>query len=518
MLKTLLLQKKKNRFKMFTPTIHDPDKFGMLIEIKQKMDELNSHQFRSFGNSLFDFLSREQLKTMLFVGLNTIKNDIQYDQLFKIKTTVNQLHSGEEPSDAADALAVIPDVIISTRVCNYLNLSSIIKFGMCSRRFLIISRTPYSLNSSQFRYTNPYRYCITEQAYCLDRDIFTQDDIHLFSNVEHLSIVLPLRLYTRQNRFEKLRNFENVKHLTFYDYFDEEFYETYSSQNSLRNKELDWPKMQSLQSICFECQWDFRFLLSFLNTYRTQLYKNHIFGIKDSSNYFRKAINNLKSISFINCNFYSIDFYADFHGEDAVYGYYQNMLHFLLQSTPNKLNVVKFEGSAFRKTVHVECNEINEEFENIDRIKLSLCNIKGIVYSLPSEKWDDWLKSNDHFYQLTQNLLNNISSFKNLQSIHTHCKELTSSYLHSNNITALKNISEICTTLEITSGYGALMGNIKRLVQHGNVHINKVCLVINLSWVKYAESNIYFKQFIKLIKTILMCKSLVLFQIVLKAE
>eukprot|EP00483_Globobulimina_turgida_P009393 UN09412 len=63
------------------------------------------------------------------------------------------------------------------------------------------------------------------------------------------------------------------------------------------------------------------------------------------------------------------------------------MLNFILPSQPNNLEILKFENSYFMITDHPECNDSNDEFRNIERIKTSLSNLKGFVYH--SSKYDN---------------------------------------------------------------------------------------------------------------------------------
>ena len=63
-------------------TLSDPDKFGLLIRCRQKMDELKDDQLQLFAHSVIKLLSTNKLKTLLFVGFNSIK---------KIWNTMNYL-------------------------------------------------------------------------------------------------------------------------------------------------------------------------------------------------------------------------------------------------------------------------------------------------------------------------------------------------------------------------------------------------------------------------------------------
>eukprot|EP01084_Bolivina_argentea_P206838 353028_1 len=73
------------------PTLTDPDKLGLLVQCRMKMDKLNDNQLINYANSTVQLLSTKQLKKFLFVGINSIKNDISYKQLFEMKSLINTI-------------------------------------------------------------------------------------------------------------------------------------------------------------------------------------------------------------------------------------------------------------------------------------------------------------------------------------------------------------------------------------------------------------------------------------------
>ncbi len=61
------------------PTFTNPDKFGLLIQCRMKMDKLNNNQLNNYANSIIELLTMKQLKKLLFTGLNAIiSNEISY--------------------------------------------------------------------------------------------------------------------------------------------------------------------------------------------------------------------------------------------------------------------------------------------------------------------------------------------------------------------------------------------------------------------------------------------------------
>merc|ERR1712228_37804 len=85
-----------------------------------------------------------------------------------------------------------------------------------------------------------------------------------------------------------------------------------------------------------------------------------------------------------------------------------------------------------------DCKEANDAFEDIERIKKSLSNLRGFVYSSPNI-------ADDIFYCLTRSILRNFTSFKQLESIHIHYPEVNSELeLLWNN---LSNVTELCISV-----------------------------------------------------------------------
>eukprot|EP01084_Bolivina_argentea_P306759 530139_1 len=110
-------------------------------------------------------LSIQQLKKFLFTGLNSIKTDISYNQLFEMRLLINQIIEKEEKSkknkskskqkstintkstipvipENASLSKTIPFDIISNNMCPFLKMSSITKLAKCDRKLAIICHTP----------------------------------------------------------------------------------------------------------------------------------------------------------------------------------------------------------------------------------------------------------------------------------------------------------------------------------------------------------------------------------------
>eukprot|EP01084_Bolivina_argentea_P040312 74516_1 len=170
------------------PSLTDPDKLGLLIQCRMKMDKLNDKQLNNFAHSSLQLLSNKQLKKLLFVGFNSIKNDIPYNQLFNMKSSLNQIieeteklktdkskskpnTNTEKPTNPnpnqnqqiqiqiktnksksksimltipknASLSKTIPFDIISNNICTFLKMSSITQLAKCDRKLAIICHTP----------------------------------------------------------------------------------------------------------------------------------------------------------------------------------------------------------------------------------------------------------------------------------------------------------------------------------------------------------------------------------------
>ncbi len=97
---------------------------------------------------------------------------------------------------------------------------------------------------------------------------------------------------------------------------------------------------------------------------------------------------NFSVIEFVDCNLrntlYDLCYKDDNFPE--MFTEYKNIVHFMLPSQPNQLQILKIENSCFLKTDHSESTNANNEFENINRIKISLANLKGFVCEINTTK------------------------------------------------------------------------------------------------------------------------------------
>ncbi len=209
-------------------------------------------------------------------------------------------------------------------------------------------------------------------------------------------------------------------------------------------------------------------LLSFLEKYKLN-------SVAAPKQYYNDIIYGLKSISFVDVDFDTLDKFVsnnELKPEDF-YPKYKNILHFILQSQPNNLEILKFENSRCMKTYNHECKIVNDEFENIEKIKTSLVNIKGFVYGQSSED-----TNSNIFYILATTILSNLISFPKLNSLHTHSSTLIQLYLNDNNINALNKITELCVSISINDDIdrSSSLYKLNTLVPN----LQKLCLVVNV--------------------------------------
>ena len=93
------------------------------------------------------------------------------------------------------------------------------------------------------------------------------------------------------------------------------------------------------------------------------------------------AKHKLKSMTLIDNCFRHLEGYfgANPTNDPEIYEQYKNMVHFILPPQPNNLEILKFQNSYFIKSTEAECQDTNAEYENIERIKKSLANLKALV-------------------------------------------------------------------------------------------------------------------------------------------
>eukprot|EP01083_Nonionella_stella_P067779 179506_1 len=426
------------------PSLLDPDKFGLLIQCRQKMDELNTVQLHDYAQRILALLSSTQLKKLFFVGCNAIKKHIEYHQLLEMKSSINQiieeinkekrLKNQQQTQDihkspiaiipkAASLTQYIPSDIISNHICHFLKMSSITKLAQCDRQLAIICHTPTSICNLMHRH-DPYRYNRREFAangiidgHYYNMDQWNPSTMHRFKNIEKLSISLP---FFGHHASEFAILFNNIKHLSLIDTQD------CDTSYPFNNIEV----LSLLSSICFVSIYKLPDLL-------------HIVKRRTTTQFAK-----LNAISFIDTRICvdNLNDWVDFTADHALFNEYENIVNFILPSQPNNLEILRFENSLFEGIDE----DVYDEILNLDRIKLSLSNLKGFVYSEPVNV-DDATNSN-MLFDLSTTILNNVSSFKMLESIHFHSlddMQLLTSFLNEGNTNALCQISELCISVPI---------------------------------------------------------------------
>eukprot|EP01083_Nonionella_stella_P088637 247139_1 len=544
-------------------SLQESDKFGCLVQIRQAMDSINSTEFASSTESLIHILKPDQLKTVLFVGLNYIRHQLTYDQLFKMKGTYkaiidskkdkhkNKIPCEDEasniiptpiPTNVTDPLPkgaslskTIPIDIITIHICSFLDLLSIYQFSKCDRNVAIITHTPSAIRTLQFNYLDRYPYAVTYKALCLDAKHLSQhQDVHLIRNVTKLSIIRSeLGTGTITALCNKLQHINHIKHLTIYQEFrgclENCECDTLCNEYTLSEWDFifdDWPLMKSLESIRFDSTFELPLLLSILHQYNVE-------PIDESAHSYHESMYNLKCISFLRCHLYSLSTYEselsyedddeDDHFEPDLSHYfdeYETMLELLLPSRRNSIEELKFEESIFEMTSETDDHEtVNEAFSDLDRVSSSLSCLKGIVYSdcQASHLPDGYECKQDVFYNITHTILQNISYFQQLASAHVHTEDTLLPLLFLNNpVEIFSQIKGICVTISLSASGLQLINKLKDLANNKSFNIEKICLVLDVPSTINKRQN---ELLIAMIEKVLChCEYLELFQIVCKIQ
>eukprot|EP01083_Nonionella_stella_P173065 595841_1 len=416
-----------------TIAMTDPDKFGLLMQCRGKMDELNTQMLEHYSQFVLSLLSSTQLKNVLFSGLNVTKHQIQFNQLFQMKSTLNELIEDQNKAKKkkqtqskptpitlavpknASLTKTIPFDIISNHICHFLKMSSITHLACCDRKLAIVCHTPTSINNLMHRH-DPYKYiydeeCLIHDGCYYDMNKWTVHNIHRFKNVEQLAIE-----YSYLEKPQIFNSFGRVKHLSLH-----------GADWTLIDFDVALDPIQimsSLETIKFVGLICLPVMLSFLKR--------------------NKSVHNqIKQVAFIDCTLGDINDWDDTDDDEMFVNNYAEMIHVLLPPQPNQLQTLKFVNASMDKAELTECKDANDHFADIEVIKSSLRNLKGLVYTEESQR------VNNLYFHLTRNILSNLISFKKLESIHTHCQPLISCYLHQNNVPALSNVTELCISVSL---------------------------------------------------------------------
>lgn len=474
---------------------------------RQKMDELKEDALASYVQSLIASFTSTQMKKILFIGLNTIKNEVEYEKLVSLNLSINKIIDKQSKNEQkeeeftphisiilkveknASLSETIPSDIIGKNICQYLIMRNITKLAQCDRKLAIICHSPIAIKNLRHR-LDPYNpYGPEAEGVLIDGGYDWNNTLNRrrISSVEQLSV--PLKIL---NDLPRLNSFQRVKDLTFYDH-NIEFSDWSDSYTQLI-------PMPLLQTIAFINTYNFTNILSFLQEYRET-----------------EIIYQLQSIAFTGCSFDQLQDYQ-FYEEDCktdervafMFEKYKNLFEFILPSQPNNLQMIKFQNSYWTKTDADECKAANDSFVDLERIKASLANLRAFVYS--GMAYNAFSKNNKEnaFYYLTESVLSNITSFKQLESVHVHSPDyqLVPVFLNKQSKVALAKIREVCMSISLNDpSSGRVAHQIHTLVPN----LEKLCLVIRIENMLH-ETIVIFHQ---MMHSILCCnKNLKLLQIV----
>eukprot|EP01083_Nonionella_stella_P173064 595833_1 len=422
---------------------YGPDKLGLLIQCRRKMDELSTQSLNNYLQIVISMLSTIQLRDVLFVGLNGMRCDIKYSQFGEMKSTINKLIQNKKKAKKkrntikTNALSPTWPIIVPKDA----SLTETIPFDIISNAICT--------EDARVLVDGYYEKSVDGEYKEWDRDI------HRFTNVEQLSIQMK---YLEQPQI--FNAFSKVKHLVFYappiewDGFDE------FDINLIKVS----PVLQSISFVgMVRDDTDVRRMVSML----LQLYNNH------------NTNTQIKQIAFIDCDFQYRCAWPIWGnrglGIKETMEFYLKMTQFVLPSQPNQIQILKFENTHMGEIDHKYCKETkdnNIQFADIERTKASLCNLKGLVYGHTEPQ-------TDVLFDLSKNILGNLASFRKLESVHTHDvdKQLISLCLTRTNTNALRNITELCLSTTIMQTATSPLRSLHQLVPK----LEKLCLVFNIS-------------------------------------
>ena len=212
--------------------LSEPDKFGLLIRLREKLDKLQGNELRSFAKSVCLSLSEDALKSVLFAGLNTIKYDLRYAYIARINTKIDKIikeinkKSKDEAKktesktmtsfrpqvpENASLSAVIPSDIISNKICTFLMMKSIMNLAQTDRKMAMICHTPSSISNLMHRH-DPYP-CHSDSASKLIDGFYQWESLQDYRmvNIETLAIALCIL-----DDCAHLNCYKKVKNLSFY--------------------------------------------------------------------------------------------------------------------------------------------------------------------------------------------------------------------------------------------------------------------------------------------------------------
>eukprot|EP01083_Nonionella_stella_P135774 413013_1 len=459
---------------------YNSKRMAILMNCTLKLDHLDDAEFQRFGQTLFKQIPSKQLKIMLFILMKTHFSDAQ---LTETNTSINDIihqrdtnklkefaQSNVQIPKGASLSVTIPSEIIGSVVCPFLNVVSVLSLGKTDRRMAIVAFKSAVFSHLDYKHKSRYTYnpfiAYPHSGPSMAERFFESHssvaDISLFRNIFSLACADT----------HYLKSCPKLKQLTLRDDVDD----VWELQDQM-------PTLTDLNAITFEQIWSNQ-LFEFLSTCR--LRPNDSIDLDamddafiDMQSYFVDTILNLKSISFLNCD---MDAYEG--AWDLDYTPYLSLLYLFAPTQASKVQTLRFECSFLPECTAATaagatiCDTVHTALYDINRLKQSLCNLQSIIFS-SQYAYDHQRNQNNVFCKLSLAILNNLSSFGNMRSIHVHGD--TSTVL--NCITNLEksvnklNITELCTTINMsdvrTIDAFRQMCKIRKISK-----FEKICLVI----------------------------------------
>ena len=444
--------------------VQGPDKLGLVIQCRQKMDVLSNANLKRFANEVASLLTANQLKALLFSGLNATKHKIEYTKLQQIKSSVyciideaKQTAASKSkkpiksppmiitkvPKDAS-LTESIPSDIISNGVCKLLKMASIAQLACASRTLSIICHSPAAITTLMHR-DDPYRYGPDSVGDIDGVYNWKLLGMHRVQNADRLSLCCDTDVVGRVN------SFRNLRHLSLFHDADLGLYPDDYKMDSLKHL--------FLQSLCFAEVNNTPLIIKFME---------------------KVDVGQLKTLAFINARQTTLDDWNDDDDEDDLlqhYGLreaYNNLLDVLLPSKPNSitaLDVLKFEESSFEQTDHPETDEANRRVLDIELVKRALGSLRGFAYA-ESVVTKETIRN--LAFQLSSQILSNFTLFPKLRSVHIHSATVRRSFV--NHIVSTSHRCEHVTELCLADCVSAAGVRFKFQVAFPN--LEKLCLAV----------------------------------------
>ena len=446
----------------------EPDKLGLCIQTRAYMDILSKHDLKLWMNELFDMLSLEEIRSLLFKGLVQSRNELSYNVIKSIKLkllTINPNNYCIDNSyhcDYGNLFDLLPSHVISNKIFGFLDIKSLFMVERCNRLLSITAKMPNSCTNFSEYYENEY-YRDNEDDIIMDR---------LYKNMMFKCPISPQFIDLNRYKFCKLLTvqlypFEGEPPECLRKPNNDKYYALLNQFKYVKTLILNGPSRYDCNSIN-GCIPNYQFLDTikfrrvsildigpgFLNSY--------------SDNEFAKLSNNLKNISMVNC-YWIWD--ESTKQQTACMRYYLDKIKILLLGYNNNVSYksIEINEAHWEYDQSLDSNHDDDNRDCIDIIKESLpdilirqtlwYNLKGFIYKYEYHCVPDGSPYTFDIFQLISIKIMNLVASK-LHSLHLHCvrdiyflnlwnftNDYDNLYPNNNGYHIPLNIKELCLTI-----------------------------------------------------------------------